>query len=156
MKTLIIYGTRKGCTKKCANILAKKINARVVDIKKAYQINLSDYNTVIIGSSIRIGKIVKKLKNWTSKNQKDLLTKQIGFFICSGDTKQNYIEMNYPAQLVEHAFATAYFGGELNIEDFGAIMRFMLKKKAGVTESYNRLDDKVINSFTGSCMKASA
>jgi ABC-type uncharacterized transport system YnjBCD substrate-binding protein len=51
---------------------------------------------------------------------------------------------------VEHAEAKAYFGGALNINDYNPLVKFILKKKAGVTESYNRLKPEVISQFSKS------
>ncbi len=149
MKTLILYGTRKGCTRKCAAMVQGQIGGGdVVDVSNASTVNLGDYDNIVLGSSVWAGKIHAKTKQFVEKNLSTLLGKRVGLFICSGDQRVDYIRQNYPSELVDHAEAKAHFGGELNIEDFGFLMRYLLKKKGGVTESYSRLDLDAVSQFS--------
>jgi menaquinone-dependent protoporphyrinogen oxidase len=148
MKTLILYGSRKGCTRKCANLVRERLgDAEALDAAQAGGVDLSAYDAVVLGSSIWSGKIHPKVRGFVATRLEELLGKRIGLFICSGDEKTDHIRINYPERLVERAEAKAHFGGELHIEDFGPIMRFILAKKAGVTESYNRIKPEAISRF---------
>lgn len=66
MKTLIAYATKYGTTEKCANILAQKLSseAELVNLKKARTIDLNQYDSVIIGGSVMMGRIRKEVKEF--------------------------------------------------------------------------------------------
>jgi len=148
MKTLILFGSRKGCTRKCANLVRERLgDAEALDAANARGVDLEAYDAVVLGSSIWSGKIHPKVRGFVATRLEELLGKRIGLFICSGDEVTDHISINYPEQLVEHADVKANFGGELRIEDFGPVMRFILAKKAGVRNSYSRLKPEAISRF---------
>ncbi len=62
MNTIIIYSSKYGCTKDCANILKNKLsdNITIVDINNNNKIELSKFDKIIIGSSIYAGSVSKK------------------------------------------------------------------------------------------------
>jgi menaquinone-dependent protoporphyrinogen oxidase len=149
MKTLIIYGTHKGCTRKCAALVREQIgNAEMQDVARLRKVDLNDHDTIVLGTSVWAGKIHPKVRRFVERNLQVLLGKRVGLFICSGDEKTDYFVPNYPAELMEHAEVKAHFGGELDIKDYGPFMRFVLKKAAGVTESYSRLKPEAIARFS--------
>ena len=67
MSVLIIYDGKSGTTQKAANLLKEYLpQAETVDIKKLNH-NLASYDTVIIGSAIRMGNISKACLLYTSR-----------------------------------------------------------------------------------------
>lgn len=64
MKTLIIYGSNHGCAKKCAELLEENLKGEVdiVDIRKDITLDLNNYDKVVIGGSIYMGKIQKEIE----------------------------------------------------------------------------------------------
>ncbi len=149
MKALILYGTRKGCTRGCAEMVREQIGGGdVVDVKKSRSVNLAGYDLIVLGSSIRMDKIHVEVSRFVKENLSILLGKRVGLFICSGDDKTDHIGNNYPRALVDHAAAKAQFGGQIRLEEFGPVMRFMLKKAANVMENYDRLRPDVIAEFS--------
>lgn len=136
--------------------LAKKLAVRTnrgeyneaVDLARSPSLELDDYDTIVLSSSVWAGKVHPKVRRFVERNLSALLDRRLGLFICSGDERVDYLLQNYPAVLVEHAEMKAHFGGALNINDFGPFMKYLLKKKAGVTESYNRLKPEAISRFS--------
>ncbi|BAC24269.1 hemG [Wigglesworthia glossinidia endosymbiont of Glossina brevipalpis] len=59
MKILILYSSKDGHTKKIANFIAKNLNKNnfcvVKNLHKNFNLNLKDYNKIIIGASVRYG-----------------------------------------------------------------------------------------------------
>ena len=51
MKTLIIYSSQTGFTKKYATWIAEELQADCILLKDAKKINLDDYENIIYGSS---------------------------------------------------------------------------------------------------------
>ncbi len=120
----------------------------VVDAKKSSAANLEDYDLIVLGSSIRMDKVHAEVRRFVEKNLPVLLRKRVGLFICSGDDKTDHIGNNFPRVLVDHAEAKAQFGGRMLAEDFGPVMRFILKKMAGFKESYDHVKPDVISEFS--------
>lgn len=80
MKTAIVYATKYGCTKKCAEILKTYLHGEVNILSvKADKINLSQYDTVFIGGSVYMGKIQKEITHFCKRNLKQLLHKKIAY-----------------------------------------------------------------------------
>ena len=84
MKSLIIYSSTDGQTKKiCETIkdnLLNKESFKIESIDDSLNINLSDYDQIIIGASIRYGKHSSKIYNFIKKNKHILETKKTAFF----------------------------------------------------------------------------
>ena len=84
MKTLIVYLTKHDCTEKCADILKNNLSGviELLNLKKSAKPDLNNYGTSIIGGSIHVGQIQKKIKR-VCLNHLDLLCgEKIGLFIC--------------------------------------------------------------------------
>jgi menaquinone-dependent protoporphyrinogen oxidase len=84
MKTAIIFATKHGCTDKCAQTLSNELDSlnKIINVELGDNINLSDYDKVILGGSIHAGMLNKKLKSFITKNTEELLEKKIGLFLC--------------------------------------------------------------------------
>lgn len=123
MKTLIIYSTKYGSTEKCAKMLSEKLTGRVelVNIKKDSIPDLNQYNKIIIGGSIYIGKIQKEITEFCEKNIHILKDKIIGLFICCGLPEKVDLGIYFPKELIEIAVIKEVFGGELNKEKMNLI-----------------------------------
>lgn len=147
MKTLIIYGSRKGFAQFCAGQLAEKLEGRAISAGKAGAECLADVDLLIIGSSIRMGKITRDLRRFIHKNREALMQKKLGLFICSGDTDRDYGVENFPGELRNHASLIDNFGGRLKLEDYDPVLRWVLKRKAGVSENYDSYRPGVLNAF---------
>lgn len=56
MRTLILYSTKSGASKECANLIAAQMdNCAMHDLSKPVP-DISSFDTVIIGSGVRMGK----------------------------------------------------------------------------------------------------
>lgn len=80
MKTIILYSTHDGQTKKIAEYLAQNLDkgAEVVNLTELTQ-NLADFDRIIIGASIRYGRFDKNLYKFIEKHTALLQTK-LGYF----------------------------------------------------------------------------
>ena len=80
MKTLILYSSHDGQTKKIAAYIAEIIKENV-DVKSiSDKVNLQDYDRIIIGASIRYGHFNKKLYKILEKHTA-LLNQKITAFL---------------------------------------------------------------------------
>ena len=134
MKTLIAYSTTLGCTEQCASRLKEDLGEGVdmFRISRRRKINFDLYTTVIIGGSIHEGMIQRAVRKFCEENLKELLKVEVGLFICCVDPGENEDELLktvYPEELLNHALAKSYFGGELNFKKMNLMQKIMTRKK---------------------------
>ncbi|MEG0919102.1 MAG: flavodoxin domain-containing protein [Anaerovoracaceae bacterium] len=132
MNTLILYASKYGCAMDCGVEVKNKLSGDVVlvDIKNNNdKINLEQYDTVIIGSSIYVGAIPKELKNFCADNIDILKSKKVGIFLCcaSMDEADKYFESNFPEDLLRSAKVVKAFGGEARVDKMGFMDKMIVK-----------------------------
>lgn len=101
MGTLILYATKYGAAEKIAKHIAERLGHAVLhDLKQNDTPALSEFDTIIIGSSIYAGMIRKEAKAFLLKNADILREKKIGIFLSSmnidEDKGKTYFETNFP------------------------------------------------------------
>lgn len=132
MKTLVLYASKYGCTEDCSKYLKSKISegCDLFNLKNPKEIDLHQYDQIIIGSPIYIGKIRKEAKSFCEQNLETLLAKKIALFICctTPDEAEDFFKKNFPPELLSHSLKNADFGGELR----QAKMGFFDKKLTGM------------------------
>ncbi|MBL7066809.1 MAG: flavodoxin domain-containing protein [Candidatus Marinimicrobia bacterium] len=158
MKTLIVYASKHGCAKKAAEKLSEAFGegTEVNDIRSIAKNDIADFDRIIIGGSIHAGRIQKDVKKFIQKNLAQLLEKQIGLYICcmeEGESADKEFTNAFPKQLIEHAVAKGFFGGEFNFENMNFIERFIVKKIAKVTESVSNVKENNIIDFINTMKK---
>lgn len=151
MKTLIIYGSKHGCTEKCSMILKDKLQGEVIAINIRNQDvpNIEFFHNIIIGGSIYIGKIQKEIRNFCFENINTLKNKKIGFFICCMNEDSAEIQLNssFPEELLPHASAIGHFGGEFIFKNFNVLERFIVKKVAKTNKDISTISEENISKF---------
>lgn len=150
MKTLIVYGTKHGTTKRIVDILREKIqgDVQIHDAKKTFEGDLNNYDVIIIGSSVYIGKISKELKSFVESNLKSILTKEIGVFLVSGDTKEleSYYQ-NFPEEVLKKTSAKGYFGYSYNGKGYNIMEKMILKMIAKSITTREKFEDENMDDF---------
>ncbi len=130
MATVIVYASKTGATKKAALMLSEKLGGcDTVDIS-SQSFDLAKYDTVIIGSYIRMGTVDRNISRLMLSYISVLVEKKTAFFICNCFEKnaEDYISHNVPPQLLEKMTVTATFGGELDVNVLGGFDRLVAKK----------------------------
>lgn len=152
MKILIVYASAHGCTKKCAEALADRLSDHLITTLESTSANfdISDFDAVIIGSPIRLGRINKKIGAFCRKQHDRLLQKKLGLFICCMNPKdqaESYLASQFPETLRQHATAIGYFGGELHFDRMTALERTLLKQVTGLETNLSMIDENAIAKF---------
>lgn len=148
MSILIVYATKYGCTEKCAKKLSEKLNEEVelCNLNKAKKSNFSDYDKIIIGGSIYIGKIQKQVSEFCQKNLEALKHKKIGLFICgmNADGVDTQIRSFYPEELIKNAVIAENFGGEFIFSKMNFLEKVIVKKVSKIDkDTSNILEDNI-------------
>lgn len=149
MKTLIIYTSKHGSTKKVSHIIKDHYkDCDVINISKETISHLETYDLIYIGSPIYYGSIHKKIARFLKKHKATLLEKKVKLFTLGMDDKNihNTIKKNFDKKLLDHA-SHCHLGGAYQFEDMSFLERFIVKKVATFSESVDTVDQDKLQSF---------
>lgn len=152
MSTLIIYATKHDSTLQYAETIKKQMDnkADLVLAKKSHDIDVNNYDTIIIGSAVYAGRIMGSVKKFIKHNLDSLLKKQIGLYICcmeKGEKAMKELEDNYPETIRKHAKALGTFQGGFNFDDMNFLEKAIIKKVSGTTESVSFFSEDPVKDF---------
>jgi menaquinone-dependent protoporphyrinogen oxidase len=153
MKSIVIYATKYGSAEKAAGILKSGMEGQVhqVNIMKQKAPVLDEYDNVILGGSIYMGRIQKKITDYITANLPVLLNKRIGLYICAGlpdpETRAKELAGAFNAELYEHAVCKEIFGHELNYEKMGFLDKLIMKAVKGDKNSSSEFYQDKIEAF---------
>lgn len=132
MKILIVYATKHGVSRRCAEMLRDKLCDRMevslFDINDAPP-SPADFDVAVIGGSIRMMRINKKLKQYLVAHAETLSSMQTALFLCCGFTENfdDYVPMVFPKSI--HASLGIHcFGGELKPDKLKGLDKFFVKR----------------------------
>ena len=152
MKTLIVFASKHGCTKKCAQLLKNEIHDQVdvINLKETQEVDITKYDKVVIGGSIYMGGIQKSVTKFCSKKLNQLKEKKIGLFFCGmmdGETILKEINQIFPQELIDHAEVKDYFGGEFIFNKMNFFEKIIVKKVVKVTADKSTIREASILEF---------
>jgi menaquinone-dependent protoporphyrinogen oxidase len=131
MNAIIIYGTKHGSTKKCAEMLSERLTGKVdlCNIKEDKSPNLSQYDKVILGGAVYAGTIPKELREFCTKNLNALKEKKLGLYICCMNDKEVEKQLNsvFPQELLSSAVVKKGLGGEFKFKEMNFFERLITK-----------------------------
>ncbi len=154
MKKCIIYVSKHGSTETTAKMLKEKLDddCDLINLNEIKKIDLSDYDTIVLGAPMYLGKLHKKMKKCIENDLDELLKKHIGLFIMGADTEkpEENIQKAYPQKLHDHAFSREYFGYAMILENMNFLEKAAMKalkikesKTEIKEEAIQRMADKV-------------
>lgn len=136
MKTVICYASKTGTAKECAEKLKALLKDAVLcDIEKD-KATLSEYDCIVVGGSIRMGKLHKATMEFIAKNKEIMKQKKYAFFICNGFPEQaeSFLIQNIGQELLEDALCAASFGGKLELDKLKGMDKFIAKAVVNSTK----------------------
>jgi menaquinone-dependent protoporphyrinogen oxidase len=87
MKTAVLYSSKYGTSAFCASQLASNLSCDLFSLDEMKTIDISDYDQVILGTSVYMGKIRKAMTHFVDLHQEVLKEKSVSlFFCCNGST----------------------------------------------------------------------
>lgn len=141
MKTLIVYTSTYGYAEECARSLAAKLSGQVEisDAEKSAP-PPEAYNAVILGGSVYMGRIQKKLREYMDANLPALKQKKIGLFLCCGlpENLEQSFSLNFPKELLDTAVARECFGGVLDAKKMSFGHRMIVKMMESAAKKEGR------------------
>ena len=164
-RCLILYSTTDGHTKKICDYIANNLDEvnkiSVVNITSFNQKDLDNYDSIIIGASIRYGKHQSSLYKFINKNREKLDAKKNAFFTVNVVARK--MEKNLPQTnpyMIKFLKLTKWkpqnldvFAGRINYPKYGFIdkyaIRFIMWLTKGPTDTRGDFEftdwDKVKN-----------
>lgn len=130
MKTLIVYSSKYGTTETCAKEIANQISCDLKSLDQSNSLSLNDYDHIVIGSSVYIGKMRKAVTTFIEENKGLLKAKKLSLFFCCNETT-DYKEL--VPEVIKHA-DIYYFGYELKLSQMKFLDKMVTKKVSGATE----------------------
>ena len=154
MKTLIIYATKNGSVKEEAKLMKKELKGEIklVNIHEETIKDVSQFDNIIIGSSIYFGQIDRKIKAFIFLNRPEIIQKKFGIFFLAAESKPEVMDKQIkdamPNDIFTNAEAISVIGSEIKLEKFSWLVRLSLKYLKKITSSYKDIDDNKIKEFT--------
>lgn len=151
LKIAIIYTTKGGTTRECAELLSRELKGQdvtVADMSEAPDLDM--YDTVVIGFPIRAAKPAKAARKYIKANTDALLKKRVAYYMCCGfiDCAEEYAEKALPKELSERGVAVTCLGGSLDPTRFKGIDKMIVKavraEILGGGENGDQRDDMTI------------
>ena len=91
MKVLILYATRGGATRECAELLRDKLSVYaspvLVNAEEALP-SPHEFDAVVLGSPVRLGRMNKTVKNYIKTHLDCLSSMPTAVFFCCGYPRQ--------------------------------------------------------------------
>jgi len=150
MKTLIVYATKTGTVQKAAEMINEQLKekAEMIDIGKNKIPNIDAYDFVVIGGSIRMGKVQNGIVKFIENNRAALKKKPMGMFLACGypENLQDYFNVIL-GDLREYAIFKVNIGYAYYLEKSGFFEKQVIKslvKVTQTTEAFNRSEIKKI------------
>lgn len=162
-KALIVYGSRYGATADTSEVIADTLRkqdfeVKVVDAKKEKVQSINEFDLIIVGSGIQMGKWTKEPEDFIKKYQYELSKKKLALFVsCGGanplsegeqrnkemeDAKRKYLE-DKAGELKVNPIALGFFGGCYDFKKMSWFFRKSLSsikpklEEAGYEETEN-------------------
>ena len=148
MKSIILYTSKYGSTEECAKILYSYLvhNAKIINLQSQEIPDLSNYDNVILGTPIYMGKFSKEIIHFIDIHQDILQKKSFDLFLVSSERNTEYIKNNMPDNLQDIVKSSVFLGSALDLEKLSFIKRIVMKYCLK-TESYNNIDYDKIKGF---------
>ena len=131
MKLLIVYSTNYGVSRKCAEMIAERLDSKMEVC--VYDINDNPpspegFDAAVVGGSIRMLRINKKLRAYLKQYSEKLSNIPTALFLCCGFSENfdDYVPMVFPKTL-KASLGIHCFGGELKPEKLKGFDKFVVR-----------------------------
>lgn len=151
MNTLIAYSTRYGTSEKVAHLLSERLpgDVYVQNVVEQPDVEWTTVDHVIVGSSIRMGKIQDEMTAWLHIHEAHLLQRPLGLYLCAGTPteaeRQRELEGAYREVLRTHAYFVEVVGNGYDFERMGFLDKAIVRMMAKQTVSSLNLDEAMID-----------
>lgn len=140
MNAAVIYKTKYGATHQYAQWIGSELSLPIFDTEEIEPDQLTDFDCLIIGSSVYYGKLL--IKKWLLFNWRYIQGKDIFLFVVSGTPKDKREKLN--SYIINSLSPEAinsckifFLPGKLLLSELSFIERFMLKLATKMASKIN-------------------
>jgi len=138
-KNLIIYSTTDGHTKKICNYISEKLEqnfkSTIISLDKSENIDLTKYDLIIVGASIRYGKHKPELYSFIHRNLAQLNSIDSAFFsvnaVARKDNKSSTDTNPYMLKFLKNINwepkSLEVFAGKIDYSKYKVLDKFMIR-----------------------------
>jgi menaquinone-dependent protoporphyrinogen oxidase len=162
VRVLIAFRSRYGATARCAAELAALLGPSesvLVDLASRHVPPVESFDVVLVGGSIYGGRIQRAVTSFCENNQRVLLQRPVGLFVCSffgGEQARAQIDASFPAALLASAFARVPFGGELHLGSLRLLDRLLVRSLAPASRDVDLVRHEAITGLADTVNALSA
>lgn len=130
MKTLIAYTTEYGTATYCAEKLKECLNSDVdiVNLSESRGPSIEDYDVLILGGGVHMGKIGREMKRFVKKDLDQLKSKKVFLFLCCLEKNiDEFYEKSFPKEVLDIAIDKYDFGGIIEMDKLSRTHQMVLK-----------------------------
>ncbi|HEY8390275.1 MAG TPA: flavodoxin domain-containing protein [Clostridia bacterium] len=150
MNTLVVFSSKHGTTRKCAQTIADRIKSDLVDCTSK-QINLNNYSRIILCTPIYFGGITGEMKRFFKKHKEELDKRSVVLLTCGLGGAQNAqatVDRFLDKFNLKNKINHEHLGGEIMWDSLNFFERVIMKavSKEGLVPTLDAQKiDKVIN-----------
>ena len=143
MSYLVVYMSHHGTTQKIACHIAEELGSGVtlVNLGENDVPDLTSFSTIIVGGSIHMGLLQKKIIGFCEQNMETLLGKRLGLFLCFMNKAEGQKEFD------KVYLAKGLFGGELLLEKMNFVERMVVRTVKAVKKSVSEIEEDEVAAF---------
>lgn len=146
MKVLIAYTTEYGTATYCAEKLKECISSDVdiVNLSETRAPSIEDYDVVVLGGGVHMGKIGREMKRFVTKELEALGQKSVFLFLCCLEKNiDDFYEKSFPKEVIDMAIDKYDFGGIIDMDSLSRTHKMVLKS-IGQDKNRKKLKEKNI------------
>ena len=153
MKTILVYQTRHGSTKRVAEKIAKRIgNTQIVNLDDNPSPDLTAYDQVILGKPMYAGLSNSAMKTFGIAHKAELLQKRLGLFVLGlqpegSKQREEEFRLAFPSDLQHHAMQYAFLGGELRKKSLSMAEKLIISKLLTTENDIHAIDTAALEDF---------
>ena len=152
MKTAIFYVSKHHPTEKVAKLIGDSLSVdktNLINLKRAKDYDLEQYDAVILGSSLSSGKIHKEMRKFISINAWKLLKKPLGLYLFCLDKSNAAAQLHiaYPSELQMHSKSCRAIGSDLNFNSMNVLQRIIVQKFSAISDNSPGIDSNQLDAF---------
>ena len=174
-RILIVYATQRKNTEKIAFFIGQQLEQQgcqvaLYDVEKIpSELHLNDYDGLIVGAPVMMGKFSPLIRKWVHRNAPYFYSKSIGFFsVCLGILDKNPKTQKNETKILKDFLSStkldpdvhAIFAGALNYSKYNVFLKLVMwwiawrsGSQTSILKDYEYTDWKQVERFCESFVK---
>lgn len=154
MKTIVVYDSKHGSTRKTAHRLVERLGEGTasLDLSAGGEVDLAPYEAVVLGGPVYAGSWSRRAAKFAQRHEEALAAKRFAAFAAGFDLAQGkaVLAAALPERLASRAVALASLGGAYVFGAMGPLERFIIKAITKSEADSSSVDSAAIDALAAS------